>query len=70
MHRTECSSDIAAGIIYLARKNVLEADSPTGKLRVPQIWPNELLLMTRCTEARAKRILKDILQPIGKELNQ
>lgn len=69
MSRAECSSDIAAGIIYLARKNVLEADSPDGKLRVAHIWPQELMIMTRCPESRAKRILKDILQPIGKELH-
>ena len=69
MSRAEFSSDIAAGIVYLARKNVLEADSPDGRPRVPCMWPQELLIMTRCPEARAKRILKDILQPIGKELN-
>lgn len=34
-YRNESSSDIAASIIYLARKNILEADSPTGKPRVP-----------------------------------
>ena len=34
-YRNESSSDIAASIVYLARKNILEADSPTGKPRVP-----------------------------------
>ena len=34
-YRSESSSDIAASIVYLARKNILEADSPTGKPRVP-----------------------------------
>ncbi len=29
-YRSESSSDIAAAIIYLSRKNILEADSPTG----------------------------------------
>jgi len=29
-YRNESSSDIAASIIYLARKNILEADSTTG----------------------------------------
>ena len=38
-YRSEWSSDIAASIIYLARKNILEADSPTGKPRVPHVWP-------------------------------
>ena len=34
-HRSELSSDIAASIIYLARKNILVADSPTGNPLVP-----------------------------------
>ena len=34
-YRAESSSDIAASIIYLARKNILEADSPTGEPLVP-----------------------------------
>ena len=34
-YRNESSSDIAASIVYLARKNILEADSPTGRPRVP-----------------------------------
>ena len=38
-YRSEWSSDIAASIIYLARKNILEADSPTGRPRVPHVWP-------------------------------
>jgi hypothetical protein len=38
-YRSESSSNIAASIIYLARKNILEADSPSGKPRVPNIWP-------------------------------
>jgi len=29
-YRSESSSDIAAAIVYLSRKNILEADSPTG----------------------------------------
>jgi len=29
-YRSESSSNVAASIIYLARKNILEADSPTG----------------------------------------
>ena len=49
-YRSESSSDIAASIIYLARKNILEAHSPTGKSRVPFIWPQELVMITRCTE--------------------
>lgn len=62
-HRKESSSDIAASIVYLARKNILEADSPTGKCIVPQIWPYELVIITRCTEDKAKRILVDVLRP-------
>ena len=38
-YRSETSSNVAASIIYLARKNILEADSPNGKPRVPNIWP-------------------------------
>ena len=29
-YRSEPSSNVAASIVYLARKNILEADSPTG----------------------------------------
>ena len=63
-YRSESSSDIAASIIYLARKNILEADSPTGKPRVPQIWPQELVMITRCSEQKAKRILVEVLRPL------
>ena len=63
-YRSESSSDIAASIVYLARKNILEADSPDGKSRVPNIWPQELVMITRCTEAKAKRILVDVLRPL------
>ena len=63
-YRSEQSSDIAAAIVYLSRKNILEADSPTGSCQVPQIWPQELVMITRCTEKRAKRILVDILRPM------
>ena len=49
--RREQASNIAAAIVYLARKNILEADSPyKGRPIVPQVWPEEMLLMTRCTE--------------------
>lgn len=48
--RAENPSEIAAGIIFLARKNILEVDSPDGKPRVPQVWPQELIIMTRCSE--------------------
>lgn len=54
---------MAAAIIYLARKNILEADSPTGKPRVPNIWPQELVMITRCTETKAKKILVEVLRP-------
>lgn len=63
-YRSESSSDIAAAILYLSRKNILEADSPTGYCIVPQIWPQELVKITRCTEKRAKRILVDVLRPM------
>ena len=68
-YRNESSSDIAASIIYLARKNILEADSPTGKPLVPQIWPQELVMITRCTESRAKRILIEVLRPLDSANN-
>ena len=68
-YRSESSSDIAASIIYLARKNILEADSPTGKPRVPHIWPQELVMITRCTESKAKQILVDVLRPLEQTLN-
>lgn len=66
-YRSECSSDIAASIVYLARKNILEADSPDGKLRVPAIWPEELMLVTRCTETQTKRILIEVLRPVQED---
>lgn len=68
--RNESSSDIAASIIYLARKNILEADSPTGEPLVPVIWPQELVILTRCTENKAKKILVEVLQPLEKNSNQ
>ena len=68
-YRKECSSDVAASIVYLARKNILEADSPTGKPRVPNIWPQELVMITRCSESHAKRILVEVLRPLEQQLN-
>ena len=67
LRRRESSSDIAASIIYLARKNILKDDCPDGKLQVPEVWPQELQLLTRCTESKASRILVDVMRP---SLNQ
>lgn len=61
--REEQPSDVASAIVYLARKNILEADSPyKGRAIVPQVWPEEMLLMTRCTEEQAIEILMKVLQ--------
>ena len=54
---------MAAAVVYLARKNILEADSPyEDRAIVPQIWPEEMLVMTRCTEDQAIAILMRVLQ--------
>ena len=50
--RQEQPSEVAASIVYLARKNILEADSPySDRAIVPLVWPEEMLFMTRCTES-------------------
>ena len=49
--RKEQPSNVAAAIIYFTRKNILFSDKSDRHVRVPTLWPEELILMTRCTEA-------------------
>ena len=60
--RQEWSSDIAAAILYFARKNVLFSEKTEKLVKVPSLWPDELITMTRCTEARIKRLLANPLE--------
>ena len=49
--RKEDPSTIAAGIIYYARKNVFTSGKFENIPKIQSIWPDELVLLTRCTEA-------------------
>ena len=49
--RMEQPSNIAAAVIYFARKNILFSDQGTRYFKVPSLWPDELVQMTRCTES-------------------
>ena len=51
--RKEDASTIAAGIIYYARKNVFTSGKHGQIPKVQSIWPQELVLLTRCSEATA-----------------
>ena len=42
-------SSIAAAILYFARKNILQSDEVSKLVRVPSLWPQELVFLTRCT---------------------
>ena len=48
--RKEQPSDVAASIIYFARKNILFAEEAKEFITVSTVWPEELVIMTRCTE--------------------
>ena len=48
--RKEQPSNIAAAVIYFARKNILLAPQNKKYIKVPSLWPHELILMTRSTE--------------------
>ena len=49
--RKEDPSAVAAGIIYLARKNVFTSGKYEKYPKVQSTWPSELVLLTRCSEA-------------------
>ena len=49
--RKEDPSTIAASIIYYARKNVFTSKKYDTLPKVQNIWPKELILLTRCSEA-------------------
>ena len=44
------ASIIAASIIYFARKNILQSDEIIKLVKVPCIWPQEIIFLTRCRE--------------------
>ena len=48
--REKDPSDIAASIVYFARKNILESEEISKLVQVPSLWPQQLLLLTRCRE--------------------
>ena len=43
-------SDIAASIVYFARKNILLSLDVSELVKVPSLWPEELAKITRCSE--------------------
>jgi len=43
-------SEIAASIIYFARKNILQSEEIHKLVKVPSIWPDEIMMLTCCTE--------------------
>ena len=49
--RKEDPSAIAASIIYYARKNVFTSKKYSTLPKVQNIWPKELILLTRCSES-------------------
>ena len=61
MLRQKKPSDIAAAIIYFARKNILFSKKGSQPV-VPILWPEELMIMTRCKESQIKKLLKNPLQ--------
>ena len=60
--RKEQPSNVAAAIIYFTRKNILFSDKSERYVKVPTLWPEELILMMRCTEAQIKKLLMNPLE--------
>lgn len=60
--RKEQPSDIAAAVIYFARKNILFSEQAAKLVKVQNLWPEELILMTRCTESQIKKLLSNPLE--------
>jgi hypothetical protein len=62
--RREQPSDIAAAMIYFARKNIMFNSGSKQTIKFPTLWPEELILMTRCTESQIKRLLSNPLEEV------
>ena len=60
--RKEDPGAVAAGIIYLARKNVFTSGKYEKYPKVQSTWPPELVILTRCSEAQAQRALYGVLK--------
>jgi hypothetical protein len=60
--RKEDPGAVAAGIIYLARKNVFASGKYEKYPKVQSTWPDELVIMTRCSEAQAQKVLYEVLR--------
>lgn len=52
-------NEISASIIYFARKNILQSEEIHKLVKVPSIWPDELIILTRCTEANIHKIIQN-----------
>ena len=57
--REKYPSEIAASIIYFARKNILQADDISKLVRVPCIWPEEIITLSRCSENQINLITQN-----------
>ena len=55
--RQKDPSEIAAIVIYFARKNVLQSDEIVKLVRMPYLWPEELAALTRCSEYEVYNII-------------
>ena len=55
--RNTYPSDIAAAIIYFTRKKIF-----SQKKIEAIVWPDELVIMTRCTEEKIKSLIKNPLE--------
>ena len=60
--RKEQPSSVAAAIIYFTRKNILFSNKSEKHVKVPTLWPEELVLITRCTESQIKKLLQNPLE--------
>ena len=54
--REKDPSDVAASIVYFARKNILESEEICKLVYVPSQWPHELFLLTRCRQDQIYQI--------------
>ena len=55
--REKDPSDIAASIVYYARRNILESEEISKLVQVPCLWPHQMYLLTRCREDQIYRIV-------------
>lgn len=62
-------SNIAASIIYFARKNILLSEEVSKLVKVPSLWPEELIIMTRCTKHQIYQTLETPIAPSQSKQN-